>query len=109
MSADITSDAISCAYLDNLSIQLDWSGTPDGSFKVQASNDHEEVNQGGVAVVTIPGSWVDIPLSTTITATGSADDAQIALNQIPGPYVRVVYTASSGTGSLNCFVSGKGI
>lgn len=106
MSASITSPVFICRFLDNVGIQLDWTGTPSGSFVVQTSTDHEEDNQGNVQV---PGTWITIPLSSNISAAGSPDDAKIAINQIDGSYLRLVYTRSGGTGSLNMFINGKEI
>ncbi len=106
MSVDITSPVFICRFLDNVGIQLDWTGAPVGTFAVQTSTDHEEDNQGNVSVA---GNWITIPLSATITASGSPDDAKIAINQIDGAYLRLVYTATSGTGSLNMFINGKEI
>lgn len=106
MATNITSPVIKCANLDNVAIQLDWTGTPTGVFAVQTSVDHAEDNLGNPSVV---GTWINIPLSAAITASGAPDDAHISLNQLPGSYIRVVYTATSGAGTLSMYVAGKGI
>lgn len=106
MSSSITSPVFICRFLDNVGIQLHWTGTPTGTFTVQTSTDHEEDNQGNVHVA---GTWITIPLSSSITAAGSPDDAKIAINQIDGSYLRLVYTRASGSGALNMFINGKEI
>jgi len=106
MASSITSSAVEVKLQDNMGIQLNWSGSPVGSFSVQVSMDHKEDIEGNIVV---PGHWIDIPLNPTISAVGMADVAYIDLNQLSAMYLRVVYTASSGSGTLDAFVNAKGV
>lgn len=108
MAATITSSPTNVQYLDNVVYELSWpsTGSPNGTFAVQASEDYQVSSTG---TVTNSGTWVPLTLSSTITATGSADQALIDLNQIPFSWIRLVYTRSSGTGTLDVFVSGKSL
>ncbi len=106
MSSDITSAVVETKLQDNMGIQLSWVGTPTGVFDVQVSLDHMQDTQGNV---TQAGHWVSLILSATIAAAGAADDAYIDLNELAAPYVRVVYTATSGPGTLTAYVTGKGV
>jgi hypothetical protein len=106
MSADITSPVTVVQYLDNISIQLNFTGTPTGTFAVQVSNDYLT---DGFGVVTNAGLWVDLPLTGSPVASGAADQIMIDINQIPMPNVRVVYTRTGGTGALDMYITGKGI
>lgn len=106
MGATITSAAFPCQFQDNIGIQLDWTGSPVGAFSIQTSIDHAQDSQG---VITTAGHWITLTLSTAITASGSADDAYIDLNQLSAPWIRVVYTSTSGTGTLDCFIAAKGV
>lgn len=106
MGASITGDVVEIKNQDNIGIQLHWTGTPTGSFDFQISNNHKQDSNGNV---TVAGDWITLPVMPAITAAGSADDAYVDLNQISAMYMRVVYTRTSGTGSLNAYVSGKGI
>lgn len=106
MTSTITSSAVEIRNQDNTGIQLHWTGTPTGNFSVQVSADHFEDAQGNIVV---PGHWVTVPLNPPIAAVGSPDDAYIELNQTTAAYMRVVYTASSGTGTLDAFVTAKGV
>lgn len=106
MAASITSAAQEIQYQDNIGIQLNWSGAPVGTFSVQISMDHKEDIEGNIVTA---GNWITLPLSPAITASGTPDTAYIDLNQQSAPYVRVVYTRTSGTGTLNAFVTGKAI
>lgn len=102
----LTSPAVHILNLDNVYVQLDFTGTPTGTFAVQVSGDHTQDQEGNVLV---PGHWVTLTLSPSPAAAGAANDIGIDLNQLGAPYLRVVYTNASGTGVLNAFVSGKGL
>ncbi len=106
MSGNITSNAVEVKLQDNVGVQLHWTGAPTGVFSIQVSMDHREDIEGNVVVA---GHWVSVILNPSITASGSADDAYIDLNQLSAAYVRIVYTATSGTGTLDAFVNAKGV
>lgn len=106
MGASITSSAQEVKLQDNVGLQLNWTGSPVGTFSVQVSMDHLQDNLGNILVA---GNWVTLTLSAAIAAAGSADSAYIDLNQISAPYVRLVYTRTSGTGSLDAFIVAKGV
>lgn len=106
MAGNITSAVVEIKNQDNIGIQMIWTGAPVGTFAVQVSMTFQEDSFGNV---TNPGTWTSIPLTPAITAAGSGDNAYIDLNQLSAPYVRVVYTRTSGTGTLNAFIDGKGV
>lgn len=106
MASDITSSATNILFLDNVSIQFNYTGTPVGTFDVQVSNDYEQDSQG---VITNVGNWISIPLNPIPTASGSADQVVIDINQISTPWLRIVYDATSGAGTLNMYISAKTI
>lgn len=93
MGADFTSDSQQMVNMAMGSIFAMWSGTPNGSLKLQISNDNE--------------NWTDYTDSDyALTVPGSV---MWNLSSIGYQYLRVVYTRTSGTGTLNVTVSGKGI
>ena len=102
--ASITSAVTNIQFLDNISIQLNFSGSPTGTFAIQVSVDYVQDDNGNVVT---PGNWVAISLPSTPVASGSPGSIVIDLNQLATPWIRVVYTKSSGTGTLNSFISGK--
>lgn len=102
----LTSPAVHILNLDNVYLQLDFTGTPTGTFQVQVSGDHQEDQEGNVLVA---GHWVSLVLSPSPVAAGAPLDIGIDLNQLGAPYVRVIYTNASGVGVLNAFVSGKAL
>lgn len=112
MNATINSLAVPLYQVYGYSIQIVFTGTPTGSFKLQASDD--PVPQAGSPSITAqatPTNWTDIVNSTqAITAAGSiiwtVTDAFYN-------WVRVVYTdTSGGTSTAIVTVStynGKGV
>ena len=104
MATNITSPVTNVQFLDNISIQLNFTGTPVGTFSVEVSIDHEQDSQGAIIQA---GNWVALPLDPTPVAAGAADQIILDLNQISQPWIRVVYTAGSGSGSLDMFISAK--
>lgn len=100
----LTSPVIPLEFLDNLGVQFHFTGTPTGTFAVQVSADHAQDSQG---VVTVLGSWVPITLTPSPVAAGAADDIYIDLNQLSSPWVRIVYTNASGTGTLSGWATAK--
>lgn len=106
MGGNITSTPVEVKLQDNVGIQLNWSGAPVGTFDIQISSDYKVDIYGNVVN---SGHWVSIPLSPSVAAAGSADSAYIDLNQMSANYVRIVYTRTSGTGSLEAWVTAKGV
>lgn len=106
MASSLTSTAVEVKNQDNVGFQLHWTGSPTGTFSVQVSSDHMQDIEGNI---TVPGNWITLPLSPGIVASGAPDDAYIDLNQLSAQYVRVVYTAASGTGSLTAIAVAKGV
>ncbi|MBK8455612.1 MAG: hypothetical protein IPL34_20240 [Thiofilum sp.] len=106
MSGTITSPVTVVQFLDNISIQLNFTGTPDGTFEVQVSDDYLADGFGNVQVA---GTWIALPLTGNPIAAGVADQIMIDLNQLPMPNVRVVYTPTASTGLLDMYITGKEI
>lgn len=103
--ATVASSITNIQYMDNLGIQVNIAtGTASGTFDVQVSADHFEVN-GNVVVV---GNWVSIGSQYQATVTsGSPANIYFDLNQLSAPYIRLLWTKSSGTGTFNAFIVGK--
>lgn len=102
----LTSPVVNIRFLDNIGVQLHFTGTPTGTFQVQVSGDHEQDPQG---VVTVPGNWISIVLSPVPVAAGAPDDIYIDLNQLSAPWMRVLYTNSAGVGVLTGFATAKAV
>ena len=116
MNANINSQALQLENMFGYSIQIVFTGTPTGTFKLQASADPvTRANQtfGANGVVTYaPTNWTDIANSSQ--AVSAAGNIMWNYNQLAGyNYVRVVYTDGSSGGSTAIITvaefNGKGI
>lgn len=105
MSAPITSPVTNVMFLDNLIIQLNSTGSPNGEFTVEFSANYSQDSQGNVLD---PGNWVECVLSPLASIT-TAGNVILDFNQMPAAYMRVKWTPASGTGVLNMFVAAKEI
>lgn len=104
MATSFVSDPVAVQFLDNFTVQIVATGAPAGTFAVQVSNDYDPNNSSATP------DWQSLILQGgTPTLTGSPDNINIYINQLPSPYVRIAYTATSGSGSCNIFVAGKEI
>jgi hypothetical protein len=94
MSGTLTSLSTNIQYLDRVGYHIVFTGSPTGTFSVEVSNDDT--------------NYVEVTLTTAITASGSGDTAYIEVESA-APFVRLKYTFSSGTGSLTVTLTGKSI
>ena len=92
-----------------VSYNVSYTSGVTGNFVVQGCNDY--VNPVGVQYPTLnTGSWVTIPITTPVLATGSAGTALIEISQTSAAYVRLLFTDTSGgsnTGSWTATIAGK--
>lgn len=80
--------------LDNLGLEISWTGTPTGTITVLGSNSGT--------------TFYALTFNPAITQpAGSAGGYLINLNQFPWPWLQVKYTNASGTGTLNAWLYGK--
>jgi hypothetical protein len=106
MSASITSKVISTRYLNQGSVALLFSGTPTGTFTVESSHDYVPDNEFRTSPPAV-GTWQALDLGTTLSATGAAGSLGVDITLSGVPWLRVVYTRTSGTGTLNAYISAK--
>jgi hypothetical protein len=87
--------------LKNWSAQAEWTGTPTGTLKVQVSNKNPlGPNDNGSFPSFVAGDWVDLP-DTTVAIAGSAGNQVYDAEDASYAWVKVIYTNTSGTGTLN--------
>lgn len=109
MVGDITSLVTSIVYLDDIALQFNITGTPTGIIAPQISLDYKQDFMGNVLVA---GNWIPVqqpdgsPVQIAVVA-GSPSNSIINMDFLAGTYLRVVYTHTSGTGTLNGFLSAK--
>ena len=105
MSGKITSEVTIIQKLSMISYAFTWVGTsPTGTIDIQVSNDYSQNGDGSVKNA---GTWNSLPLSSTPSVSGNTGNGFIDIDSSAGYAVRAVYTAISGTGTLQAIVSGK--
>lgn len=99
MAVSITSDPIWLGHIINYNIQVAFTGSPNGSFKLQVSNDagrpeaaHEEDRNFGIT------HWTDMADSNQ--AIVAAGDHSYEVQAAGHRWVRLVWTPTSGTGTI---------
>lgn len=106
MSGSITSEVTIVDNLSAISYDISWSGaTPTGTIQVQVSDTYKE-NANGTGVL-VAGNWNSLPLSSTPSISGNTGNGAIDI-QILGFYaIRLIYTASGGTGTMQATLAAK--
>lgn len=95
-TATVTSATVNVWNLDNIAIQVGWTGTPTGTIAINCSIDN----------INFDSLTFDPALAQP---SGSADNYLISLNQLPYPYLQVQYVNASSTGVLNVWIFGKDV
>lgn len=101
MSGSLLTGMVDVTYTDNVGIQLNFTGTPTGTFAVEGSIDYDDHLE--------TGNWSSLTFSSTPSASGAADVHLLNMNQLPYKKIRVRYTRASGSGTLNVYVMAKGL
>lgn len=106
-AGDLASSVVSLEYQLGCSIQATMTGAPVGTLKLQGSNDFGTIqpagpDNGGAGVV----NWTDIADSSgPVTGAGTFS---WNYNGVFYKWIRVVYTFTSGTGTINIRINTKG-
>lgn len=106
LSGNLVSEVTGISYQDNICYQCNITATADGVFSVQGSSDYVPAPQGVQNNPANAGNWVTLG---ALTVTG-ADVLLFDINQCSFPWVRLIFTDSSGgtsSGVVNAYVSGK--
>jgi hypothetical protein len=93
MSGNLTSNTVDVTYSDNVGIQLTWTGAAVGTFAVEGTVDES--------------NWSSLSFSSTPSASGGGDTHLLNLNNLPYKRIRVKYTRTSSTGTLQVWVMAK--
>lgn len=105
MAAQIISKPTIVNMLSMLSYDISWTGTsPMGAITVQVSNTYAE-NAAGV--VQTAGNWTTLTLSSTTNVATNTGNGFIDVDATAGYAMRLVYTPTSGTGTMQVVVHGK--
>lgn len=105
MSGSLVSKVTIIEKLSLMSYAVAWVGTsPVGSVSVQVSNDYSQNADGSVKNA---GIWNTLPLSAATPVTGNADNGFIDIELNAGYAMRLIYTRTSGVGTLNVVLNSK--
>lgn len=99
MSVGQNLPAVWLGHIMHYSLQVAFSGSPAGTLKLQASNDPGRINAAESANQAPIIHWTDVA-DSTVTVAG-AGDAMWTVQNSGYNWVRIVWTPTSGTGSLN--------
>jgi len=106
MSGDITSDVTIIQNLSLIGYDISWTGSsPVGVMSVQVSNTYS-LNSDGT--VKNSGNWTTLTLSTPANVSGNTGNGFIDVDLTGANAIRLVYTRTSGTGTLNATIAAKG-
>lgn len=92
MSSNLESEVIDTSRLSSIVFYAKWTGSPVGNIKLQVSIDN--VN------------FVDLPSSQQ--AVSGADDFMWNVTDTNYDQIKIVYTATSGSGTLEVQANAKG-
>lgn len=101
-SFDNKSLATDIQFLDNMGVQVIWTGTPVGILKVFVSNDNANP-AAGIPVV----NWSELVLDGTPTIDNTNSDLTINMNQLTFKWIAFGYVRTSGTGNITIQFTSK--
>lgn len=111
----LTSAVTAILYRDNVSYFVSWTGTPNGTFQVQGSIDYNPGSPQdlGVGGAVNSGTWTTINAvdgsGNTPVASGSPGQILFNLSHLSFPFIRLIYTNSSGSGTLTGWITAKSV
>ena len=114
-AVSMATNQIGVTFLKSMSVisyDISWTGTsPLGTITIEVSNSYKANPDGSTAVA---GHWNAVPFQNStgtivqaIAVSGNTGSAFIDIRITGAEAIRIVYTATSGTGSLTAIISGK--
>lgn len=105
MSGNITSAVSVVQNLSLISYDISWTGsTPVGIMSVQVSNTYSQNSDGSVRNA---GNWTTLTLSAPAIVSGNTGNGFIDIGGTGAYAMRLVYTRTSGTGTMQAFIDAK--
>jgi hypothetical protein len=92
LATSFNSAATNVQHMSRICYDVSWTGDAVGSIIVQGSS-----NQS---------NWTNLNM-TAITMAGVTDNGLFDIQVTGVPYLRLAYTSTSGTGTINAYVSAK--
>lgn len=109
MSGSLTSIGIDLQQLVLGSVQAVWSGgsSPVGDLTLEVSNDIVQVSLGTNPAANV-SNWITYTGSTQ-SVSGNTGSAMYNITDMGYRWLRLKYTRTSGSGTLNAIFFGKGV
>lgn len=107
LAADAVSLPIPMEQEYMTSVQAVWTGAPVGDFTIETSCDLGVVNPATGAITGL-NNWSTYT-GSSLAAGGGAGDFTWRINSVPDRWVRLKYTSSSGSGTVNVRFQAKGV
>lgn len=105
MAGNLTSAVTIIQKLSMISYDISWTGSsPVGVITVQVSNSYSQNADGTVKNA---GSWTTLALSEPADVSGNTGNGFIDIDSTAGYAIRVIYTKTSGTGTMNVIINAK--
>lgn len=108
MASNIISPVTNIFLIPGISYDLVWTGSPVGTFQVQVSNSYSQDPSGAQLNA---GSWNTLPTSsfsgTYPVPAGSSGFGFLDVVGTEAAWIRLQYTATSGSGSLTVVAAAK--
>lgn len=105
MNASITSEVTIIQKLSMISYDISWSGTaPVGAMSVQVSNTYSQNVDGSVRDA---GNWTTLVLSSPAPVSGNTGNGMIDVDATGAYAIRLVYTRTSGVGTMQAVIAAK--
>ncbi len=101
-TATILGEITEIRGFDNIAYEIDFSGTPVGTFAVSVSNSYDPITNPNAV-------FIPLTLSPVPVASGSSGIIGIDINQSGFKWIQLSYTNTSGVGTLQAYISGKAI
>lgn len=105
----IYSKVLNVTNLDNLGLEIVWTGTPTGTISVLAANANLGEPHGYSPSNPIPSQNALTFNPVLLQPTGGPGGYVIDLQGYPFYWLQIMYTNSSGTGVLKVYPSGKDV
>lgn len=106
MASSITSTPTIIQDMSLIGYDVSWTGTtPVGVMSVQVSNSYS-INPDGT--VKNAGNWTTLTLSSATNVSGNSGNGFIDVDLTGAYAIRLVYTRTSGTGTMHALICAKG-
>lgn len=98
LAASFNSNQIEVNRDEIIGVHLIWTGTPAGTFAIQLSGNPNPSSSN---------DWASYDLDPVPTPAGADGNHFVDIGPTGAAVIRVAYTRTSGTGSLDCWVIRK--